>query len=148
MNTSPKGHIITTAISSLRYIQCDEIWQITRVNSEIKGTLWIPALAPSPTLYNKHQHEWKDKSPDTWWSLYEERFNEELKTREKLEALRKLWRLIAEGKSVTLACFCPNQNYCHRSLVGIFLERQGIEVIEFDIRFVKEDGPQQLDLFG
>ena len=147
MNTSPKGHIITTAISSLKHINSDEIWQITRVNSEIKGTLWVPELAPSQALYSKHQHEWKEKPPETWWPLYEERFNNELKSSEKLDALRKLWRLIADGKSVALACFCPNHNYCHRSLVGNFLERQGIEVIEFDIRSVKEKGHSQLDLF-
>jgi hypothetical protein len=48
MNNPSKGHIITIAISSLRYIQCDEIWQITRIKSEIKGTIWTPELAPSP----------------------------------------------------------------------------------------------------
>lgn len=147
MSTSTKGRIITTAISSLKHVHCDEIWQITRVNSEIKGTLWVPELAPSQALYSKHQHEWKETPPETWWPLYEERFNNELKSSEKLKALRKLWRLIADGKSVALACFCPNHKFCHRSLVGIFLEKQGIEVIEFDTGSIRDNRTPQLDLF-
>jgi len=147
MSMSTKGRIITTAISSLKHIHCDEIWQITRVNSEIKGTLWVPELAPSQALYSKHQHEWKETPPETWWPLYEERFNNELKSSEKLNALRKLWRLIADGRSVALACFCPNHKFCHRSLVGIFLEKQGVEVIEFDTGSIRDNRTPQLDLF-
>jgi uncharacterized protein YeaO (DUF488 family) len=148
MNNPLTGHVITTAISSLRYIQCDEIWQITRVNSDIEGTIWIPQLAPSPALFNKHQHEWKENPPEIWWPLYEDRFNEELKTEEKLGALRRLWRSVEAGKSIALACFCPNPRYCHRRLVGLFLEWQGVNVVEFDVRSIRNDSPQQQDLFG
>jgi hypothetical protein len=49
--SNPTGHIITASISSLRHFKCDEIWQITRANNNIEGTLWVPELAPSLVLF-------------------------------------------------------------------------------------------------
>lgn len=142
-----KGQIITASISSLRNIDCDEIWQITRVNKEISGLIWVPELAPSPALFNQYLHEWKDKPAEEWWSKYEEKFNEELSSPEKLPVLRTLWRSIESGKKIALVCFCSDGKYCHRRLVGNYLERHGVRVIEY----IKEKNvgttPEQGELF-
>jgi len=147
MSNLSTGHIITASISSLRHLQCDEIWQITRANSNIKGTVWVPELAPSQTLFKLHQSEWKEQPPEIWWTTYEKRFNEELKTEEKLSALRRLSRAIEAGKTIALVCFCSDSRYCHRRLVEIFLHQHGMNVAEFDKNTVNDGSPQQLALF-
>jgi len=147
MSNQSIGHIITATISSLRHLQCDEIWQITRVNNDIRGTIWVPELAPSQALFKLHQSEWKEQPPETWWLAYEKKFNDELKTDEKLGALRRLWHAIEVGKTIALVCFCSDPCYCHRRLVGIFLQQHGMTVEEFDKNTINDGAPQQLALF-
>ncbi len=141
------GYIITASISSLRYLDCDEIWQITRVNSEISGTVWVPELAPSSALFNTYLTQWKEKPPDLWWPEYEKKFSDELSLPAKLATLRKLWRSIESGKKIALVCFCVSNKYCHRRLVGTFLEKHGARVEEY----IKEQdfpmGPEQIEMF-
>jgi len=126
-----KGYVITASISSIKNIDCDEIWQITRSGKYLDGTVLVKNLSPSPELFNIYINEWKNKAPDYWWPLYEAKFNEELKTEEKLVALRKLWNLVKMGKVITIACFCKDSTYCHRTLVGNFLKKKNITVLEY-----------------
>jgi uncharacterized protein YeaO (DUF488 family) len=147
MDKNSRGYVITASISSLRNIKCDEVWQITRVNNEISGTLWIPELAPSPALFNTYLKEWKGKPADQWWSEYEVKFVDELRSPEKLSKLRKLWRSVESGRTIALVCFCTNSKYCHRSLVGKFLERHGVKVEEFAKSEDDLGVPEQIELF-
>jgi len=55
---------------------------------------------------------------------------EELKLPEKRMALRKLWRLLLEGKNIGLLCFCSDYRYCHRTIVGEVLSKEGAQVEE------------------
>ncbi len=142
------GYVITASISSIKNIVCDEVWQITRSNKNIPGTLWVPDLAPSPDLYRQFLNQWKDKPGEEWWHFYKNRFEQELKTGEKLNALRKIWYLVQSGKVIALVCFCKDNNYCHRSLVGDFLKQYGIRVEEYTKDRTINDGYKQLTLFG
>ena len=80
-----EGLVITADVSSVQRIDCDAIWQITRAGVRIKGTLWVPTLAPSPQLFTRYLREWKGKPGDQWWHMYEEAFKKELETGEKLK---------------------------------------------------------------
>lgn len=128
-----KGYVITASIRNATHLKCDEIWQITRSDKTLPGALWVPDLAPSWDLFNEYSHNWKDKPPEDWWPEYMKRFNEELNSKVKLQALRRLWVQAQHGKVIALVCFCPDNAYCHRRLVGEFLEKQGLRVEEFKL---------------
>lgn len=122
--------IITAPLSVARHIECDQKWLITRQPQTIEGIRWVPELAPSKQLFARYMKEWKGKRPEEYWSMYVEAFERELKTEEKLEALRELWKLSSQGLTVALLCYCPKPEYCHRSLVGNFLRSFGVTVEE------------------
>jgi uncharacterized protein YeaO (DUF488 family) len=136
--TSPTP-IITAPLSAARHVACDLRWLITRQGIESKELIWVPALAPSENLFRRYLGEWKGQDPERYWPLYVELFEKELETKEKLDALRELWRLSLSGTTVGLFCFCSSPLHCHRSLVGNFLKKHGATVIEHV--------PQQASLF-
>jgi len=123
--------IITAPLSAVRRIQCDERWLITRVEARAEGIRWVPELAPSQRLYSRYMEEWKGLASERYWDIYVDIFNEELKTKEKLGALRKLWTLSSEGVSVALFCYCLKPTHCHRSLIADFLRSHGAPVMEY-----------------
>ncbi|MGI6422570.1 MAG: DUF488 family protein [Syntrophomonadaceae bacterium] len=129
--TEKKGRIITASISSIKNLNCNEIWQITRSGKEIPGAIWVPHLAPSSGLFKQYLNEWKGTNPELWWPQYVERFTEELNRKEALNTLRALWKAIQSGKNIGLVCFCKSPDYCHRTLVGEFMKKYNIEVTEY-----------------
>jgi len=143
----PAGYVITANISSIKNIVCDEVWQITRSNKNISAVKWVPDLAPSPNLYSRFINEWKGKPGEDWWPIYKYQFEKELDTDEKLNALRKLWKLVKSGKVIALVCFCRDGRYCHRALVGDFLKRYGIRVEEYKKEKTVNNDYRQLKLF-
>jgi len=130
MGAINNGYIITTDTASLKKVNCDEKWLITRAGIDIPNTLRVRELAPSSELFSRYIKEWRGKNPEEWWPLYKEDFCKELKTEEKLVQLRKLWKLVKIGKVIALVCFCKDNRYCHRTLVGDFLREAGIDVRE------------------
>lgn len=132
MEANNKGYVITASISSVKKIECDEFWLITRSEKSWPGSKWVPELAPNRELFNAYSNEWKGKSPEEWWPLYRSMFNKELRSEGKLSILRDLWVKVKQGKVITLVCFCKENTYCHRKLVGEFLEEQGLRVEEFN----------------
>ena len=132
--------IITAPLSTSRHIQCDKRWLITRVESRGEGILWVPELAPSQRLFKKYLDDWKGTLVEDYWPEYVKMFQEELKQKSKLAALRKIWQLSSQGVSVALFCYCQSPEHCHRSLVGDFLRAHGARVIEYI--------PQQAVLFN
>ena len=120
-----KGYVITASIRHANQIKCDEIWQITRSDKTLSGVIWVPELAPSWSLFNEYNNNWKNKPPEEWWPDYMKRFNEEIQSQVKLQALRRLWTHVQQGKVIALVCFCIDRAYCHRRLIAEFLENQG-----------------------
>jgi uncharacterized protein YeaO (DUF488 family) len=131
MSTTTTGRIITASISSIKKLNCDEIWQITRSDKVITGNKWVSELAPGWDLFNQYLHNWKGKPPEEWWHLCAQAYNEELQSEVKLAALRRLWSLVNYGKVIGLVCFCPVDRYCHRRLVAEFLHKHGIVAEEY-----------------
>lgn len=126
-----QGNVVTTNAAFLKNIEeCDEIWLITRAGPDIPNTIRVRELAPSQHLFNKFISQWRGKDPDEWWPKYVECFKKELETKEKLFALRRLWKLVKSGRKIALVCFCKDDRYCHRTLVGDFLKTKGIQVEE------------------
>jgi len=123
--------IITAPLSAARHIQCDEKWLITRVEAKGESILWVPELAPSQRLFKKYLDEWKGSLVEYYWQEYVEMFQQELKQKSKLAALRRVWQLSSQGVSVALFCYCQSPEHCHRSLIADFLRSHGASVMEY-----------------
>lgn len=123
--------IITAPLHAARHIQCDERWLITRVEAKGDGILWVPALAPSQRLFRKYLDDWRGTLIEDYWPKYVEMFQQELKQKSKLSALRRVWQLSSQGVSVALFCYCQSPEHCHRTLIGDFLKSHGASVMEY-----------------
>jgi hypothetical protein len=73
--------IITAPLSAARHVACDIRWLITRQGIESKELVWVPALAPSESLFKRYLEEWKGREPEEYWPEYVELFERELETR-------------------------------------------------------------------
>lgn len=129
----PMGLLFTSNANGLRSLKVDaEIWQITRAGIQIPNSILVRGLAPSTELFETFLRDWKNKPGKEWWPEYESRFLEELKTEEKLNSLREVYRRLKSGTNIVLVCLCKDYNYCHRKLVGEFFRQNGIIAEELD----------------
>ena len=73
---------------------------------------WDKGLAPSIELFNDI------KNGNIGWDEYVRRFHAEMAARpDSIESLAALRKRVEAGEAVTLMCSCPDENYCHRSLL-------------------------------
>jgi uncharacterized protein YeaO (DUF488 family) len=76
-------------------------------------------LAPSYDLHRKFQlniknHKWTEVE----WEECSKRFKEEmLASIWSRNAIAKLSEMSAAGQKITLLCYCPDEKFCHRTLV-------------------------------
>jgi len=136
-----KGKVITASVSSLKHLEFDQVWQITRGGPDIRGAVRVFDFAPSTGLFNRYHQEWKNRPAEEWWSFYELQFEEELRSRGRLDAVDTLRSLVESGKTVALVCFCKDGTHCHRSLIGRFLMELGFSVEEDDGK--QNDSPER-----
>lgn len=128
----PTGLLFTSNVNGLRNLKIEsDIWQITRAGTIPNSTL-VRGLAPSSELFEKYLREWKNLPGKEWWQEYENRFLEELRSEEKLDCLREVYRRLMSGTNIVLVCFCKNYNYCHRKLVAEFFKQYDIISEELD----------------
>jgi uncharacterized protein YeaO (DUF488 family) len=146
MNVS-NAMVVTGSVSSIRSIDCDEIWQITRGGPDVGGAARVFAFAPSPALFQEYRMNWKQKSPEEWWGSYERQFNAELQSLEAEIAVEKLRALVESGRTIALVCFCKDSQYCHRSLVAEFLKDRGFIVEEHQSPRPIDSGIAQVTMF-
>lgn len=98
--------------------------QITRSNKNLlKGWIHIPQLSPSWALFNavldwKMQLVWDKK-----WEEYKEKFLKEMSRTEPQRYLRHIALRLKEGNRIALACYCPDEEFCHRRLVKELVEK-------------------------
>lgn len=131
----PTGLLFTSNVNGLRNLKIEsEIWQITRAGTLIPNSTLVRGLAPSSQLFEKFLREWKELPNKTWWQEYESLFLEELKSEEKLDCLREIYRRLKNGTNIALVCFCKDYNYCHRKLVAEFFRQYDIISEELDPR--------------
>jgi uncharacterized protein YeaO (DUF488 family) len=81
---------------------------------------WWKELAPSKSL---HKDYMKDKKID--WTEYKKRFLMEMKSTDAQERIRKLKKLVNDGKDITLLCYCDSTivgDHCHRYIIKNLVE--------------------------
>lgn len=130
--TTAKGRIILSSLSNCKSINADEYWLITRGGRDIASFKRVFELAPLPALFHTYLTQWKGQPGEVWWPRYRERFNAQLATAQAQKCLHDLDILTNNGYSVVLACYCRNERFCHRRLVGDYLAGRGVEVVSFN----------------
>lgn len=130
---NPTGKLYTSNPSGLKYIKEDvELWQIMRAGYDLSEALRVQELSPSDELFQTYIRAWKNKSSKEWWPLYEQRFQKEMQSEEKLKGLRAVYKKLLLGQNIVLICFCDDHRICHRKLVGEFFEPYGVKAIELN----------------
>lgn len=109
----------------------DENWLIVRSVKQVpRNAVQVSALSPSTSLFYKYLDAKKAGRFDGAWfqSVYVPTFLREVIANQDARSL--LNQLYAESrrKSILLACFCPNESLCHRSIVAGLLLGAGADI--------------------
>lgn len=85
--------------------------------------VWLPDLAPSDALVKEAQQAADERA----WRQFEKRYRAELK---RPEAARLLALLAALSRQTNLSvgCYCPQEERCHRSVLRAVLREHGAEL--------------------
>ncbi|MCJ7843287.1 DUF488 domain-containing protein [Lederbergia sp. NSJ-179] len=129
----PTGKLYTSNPAGLKFLKEEaELWQIMRAGHELSGAIRVKELSPSDQLFHTYIREWKGLPSEKWWPYYEEQFMREMKTDEKLQGLRAIYKKLLLGHTIVLICFCDDHRICHRRLVGGFFKQYGVEAVELN----------------
>lgn len=131
--------ITITNIRNINYAAHDEVWAIVRSIKNPGRMKQIPELSPSWILFKKYlslrdSGEWNAAA---FQDVYVPTFLQEIRNAAARRKLTELIELDRQGKSICLACFCPDETLCHRSIIAGILQYTGIA-----IHGVKEDYSQ------
>ena len=92
-----------------------------------KSVFYLPDLSPSFRLLNM-KRAWDQCgawNQDAFIEGFAPEYMLELQGKQQKTAMNKIWHDAIEG-NVALACFCPDETLCHRSLLlGIFQAYEG-----------------------
>lgn len=123
--------ITITNIRNVKPEEYDEIWAIVRsLKNKPAWSMHVPELSPSWDLFKKYLalKEAGNWNSQTFHTIYEPQFYEEMKQPQAQKALLKLRELDRQGKNICIWCFCTDVNLCHRSLVGKILKINNVSV--------------------
>lgn len=102
------------------------------------GVYHCPDLAPSPELMSLVQAAKKGG----YWNQeyfnreYRDRFLKEIaESQNAKNVLNKIYLQAMNGRNIALACFCGNEEMCHRSIVAGLLQGYGVPFIGNDYSF-------------
>jgi len=90
----------------------------------------VPKLSPSWNLFKiylnlRDEGKWDN---DKFQSIYVPVFLQEMQTETARRKITELIEMDKQGKRICLACFCPDEKMCHRSIVAGILQYAGIQV--------------------
>lgn len=97
-------------------------WLITHYAGRVPRShydAWVPALSPSKQLHYIWSASWRALPPEHWWTTGYCRLwaAEKLADPAYMEAINRAAEIAMVGDLI-LACWCQNENVCHRSLVA------------------------------
>lgn len=84
---------------------------------------WLPNLSPSAPLMAQGQAAADDKS----WAAFKRKFHAEMKQPEPSHLL-DLLAALSHRTSLSLGCYCEDENHCHRSVLRELLAQRGAAV--------------------
>jgi uncharacterized protein YeaO (DUF488 family) len=86
--------------------------------------VWLPNLSPSAELVSEAQHAADDRS----WKSFERKYRAEMNRPDASRVLGLLAALSAQT-SLSVGCYCENENRCHRSVLRKLLAERGAEIV-------------------
>jgi len=122
--------ITITNIRNINYTDYDEVWAIVRSLKNPENMKHVPALSPSWNLFKTYlglrdAGKWNTGS---FRDVYMPVFLREMRSPAVRDKLTELIRLDRQGKRICLACFCPDEALCHRSIVAGILQYSGVRI--------------------
>jgi uncharacterized protein YeaO (DUF488 family) len=84
---------------------------------------WLPNLSPSAPLMAEGQAAVDEKS----WAAFKRKFHAEMKQPEASHLL-DLLAALSHQTSLSLGCYCEDENHCHRSVLRELLAQRGAAV--------------------
>jgi uncharacterized protein YeaO (DUF488 family) len=81
---------------------------------------WLPNLAPSAPLMAQGQAASDEKE----WAAFKRKFHAEMKQPEASHLL-DLLAALSHQTTISLGCYCEDENHCHRSVLRELLAQRG-----------------------
>jgi uncharacterized protein YeaO (DUF488 family) len=85
--------------------------------------LWLPDLAPSEALVKAGQRA----STAAAWSAFVRRYRSEMK-RPQAARLLDLLAALSHEATLSVGCYCEDENRCHRSVLKSLLAERGADL--------------------
>ena len=122
--------ITVTNIRNVDHTAYDEVWAIVRSLKNPGKMKHVPELSPSWVLFRRYLDlrntgRW---NTEAFQGIYVPTFLEEMQTATARKKLNELVWLDRRGRCSALACFCPDEDTCHRSIIAGILQHVGIEI--------------------
>lgn len=127
------GHVIlVTDMRHVKDVPGAKAFAIVRsMKRPIPGVEQLAELSPEPGLFRtylglRNRGAW---GPEAFRDTYVPQFLADLaRNPAAAKALNGLYRMDREGQAAVLACFCPDERLCHRSIVAGLLQGVGCDV--------------------
>lgn len=122
--------ITITNIRNINHAAYDEVWAIVRSLKNPGRMKQVAELSPSWGLFKRYlglrdAGKW---NAATFQNIYVPSFLQEMQAEAAQRKLKELIELDRQGKHICLACFCPYEALCHRSIIAGILQHNGIQV--------------------
>lgn len=122
--------ITVTNIRNINYAAYDQVWAIVRSLKNPRNMKHVPELSPSWSLFKRYlglrnAGRWNVES---FQNIYVPVFLQEMQNTAARNKIAELINLDRKGKHICLACFCPDETLCHRSIVAGILQYAGVTI--------------------
>ena len=88
---------------------------------------WLPLLSPSPELMKKGQQAQSGANASAW-AAFARGFRAQMKQPEAAHAL-DLLAALSHQTNLSLGCYCPDEQRCHRSILRALLAERKAALI-------------------
>ena len=89
--------------------------------------VWLPNLSPSQKLVKQAQTAQKTKNKKAW-AVFARRFRTEMKAPDAAKIL-DLLAAFSHRMDFSVGCYCPEENWCHRSILRQLLLERGARLV-------------------
>lgn len=120
--------ITITNTRNINYEDYDEVWAIVRSIKNPGKMKYVTELSLSWNLFKTYlalrdAGKW---NKTVFQNIYVPVFLQEMQNTAARNKIADLIELDRQGKRICLACFCPDEAMCHRSIVAGILKHSGI----------------------
>lgn len=119
-------------ISDIKTGDYDEVWAIVQSIKNTGKMMQVADLSPSKELFFQYRKLVKEGKwgEQAFQEIYVPQFIHELSGNKRAkDCLNRLYALDKMEKNICLACFCKEEELCHRSIIAGLLQGVGCNVI-------------------